>query len=229
MTCADRSLAPNMRRFLGPITALLAAVLIGKWATTDLSAHASFPLTTDGTYSVSPPFSGQAGLYLITLEMDAIQDRHHTSCLMGGDLLPYPAPGGTIGTSRCEVAPRFAAHWKLYGGGQLVAQDGPQSMRGAEPFVRQTATKGRLERELGTIELVRSQPYQLEIREADTPPLLAGTNPVIHVRLHPWDVEKSLGTMLGGLLMALVFGTTGLVGLGLAVRRAALSAKADIR
>src|SRR5258706_16479885 len=111
-----------MRRFLGPIVVLLAAVLVGKWAATDFSARASLPLRTDGTYAVSPAFSGQAGLYLITLEMDAIQDRHHTSCLMGGDLLPYPAPTGTIGTSGCEVAPRFAAHWKLYGGGRLVAQ-----------------------------------------------------------------------------------------------------------
>jgi hypothetical protein len=210
---------PKMRRFLGPIMVLLAAVLVGKWAATDHSAHASFPLRTDGAETVSPAFKGQTGLYLITLEMDAIQDRHHTSCLMGGDLLPYPAPGGTIGTSGCEVAPRYAGHWRLYRGGQLVAEDGPQSMRGAEPFVRQTATKGRLERELGTIELVGSQSYQLRVREVDAPPVLAGTNPVIHVRLHPWDVKNGIGRMLGGLLLALLLGIAGLVWLGRAMSR----------
>jgi hypothetical protein len=208
-----------MRRFLGPIIALLAAVLVGKWAATDSSAHVSFPLTTDGRYATSPTFGGKAGLYLITLEMDVIRDRHHTSCLMGGDLLPYPAPSGTIGTSGCDVAPRFSTNWKLYAGEQLVAQDGPQSMRGAEPFVRQTEAKGRVERELGTIVLANSQSYQLKIRETDAPPLLAGTNPVIHLRLHPWDVKDGLGRMLGGLLLTLLFGITGLVWLGIALRR----------
>lgn len=199
-----------MQRFLGPIAVLIVAALIGKWATTDFSAHTSFPLRTDGTYTISPAFSGETGLYLITVEMDAIQDRHHTSCLMGGDLEPYPAPSGTIGTSGCDVTPRFAVRWNLYSGGRLVAQDGPQSMRGAESFVRQTAIKGRLERELGTVELVKSRSYRLHVQEIDAPPLLAGTNAVIHLRLHPWDVKDGLGRMLGGLLMAFVLGLAGL-------------------
>ena len=208
-----------MRRFLGPVIALLAALLVGKWALTDFSARASFPLSTDGSYATSPRFGGQAGLYLITLEMDQIQDRHHTSCLMGGDLLPYPAPFGTVGTRGCDVAPRFSANWKLYAGDRLVAQDGPQSMRGVEPLVRETGTKGRVERELGTMELVSLESYRLKIRESDAPPVLAHTNPVIHVRLHPWDAEDGLGRMLGGLLLALILGITALVGLVRALRR----------
>lgn len=213
-------------RFVGPALLLAAALLAAVGGLVPISAHTTFPLTTDGLYATSAPFRGQSGLYLITLEMDAIRDRHHTSCLMGGDLVPYAAPTGTIGTTSCDAVPRFAANWKLYSGNRLVAEDGPQSLRGVEAIVRQSPTKGRVERELGTFELSAFRSYQLRVREADVPPVLVGTNPIVRVGLHPWDVEQVLVARIGAFLLALLSGVSGLIWLGAAWRGRSVAGRA---
>jgi hypothetical protein len=205
----------DMRRFQGPLIVLAAAFLAATLGLKDFSARASFPLTTDGSYATSPAFSGQAGTYLIELEMDVIRDKDHTSCLLGGE---------TFGTSHCDAAPRLSTDWRLYAGNQLITEDGHGSMDGVDELVRPAVTKGRIRKDLGSVRLTSFRSYQLKIREVDVPPVLAGANPVIHVRLHPTDVKLGLGRMLGGLVLALLLGIAGLVWLCLALTRRASGA-----
>lgn len=206
-----------MRAYVGPMGLLCVALVLGILMLRDRSAQVTFPLRTDGRYTASPEFSGSAGLYLITLEMDAIQDRHHSSCLLGGDLQPHPAPTGTVGTEGCDVAPLGPPRWRLTHGSEVVARDDdPEAMRGVEPFARTMRDTRRVERELGTVQLDDGQSYRLEVREV--PPFLARTTPRIHLRLHPWDVKAALGRRALSFLAACLLGAGSVVWLVRVVR-----------
>lgn len=203
-----------MRALLGPVALLCISLAVGFVALRDRSAHVTFPLRADGQYAISRDFSGTAGLYVITLEMDAIKDRHHTSCLLGGDLQPYPSPTGTVGIEGCDVRPVGPPRWRLSSGGEVVARDSdPGAMLGVLPIAR---GERRIERELGSVRLNDRQSYRLEVGAASR--LLSGTRAVIHLRLHPWDVKKGLGMMALGLFAALLFAAGGIVWLVKVVR-----------
>lgn len=204
-----------MRAYLGPAALLCASLALGCFTLKDRSARVAFPLRTDGQYAASPDFTGTAGLYLITLEMDAIKDRHHTSCLLGGDLQPYPAPTGTVGIGGCDVAPVGPPRWRLTSSGRVLARESdPDAMRGVLPIARGGR---RIERELGTVTLNAGQSYRLEVGAVS--PLLSGTDPVIHLKLHPWDVKKGLEQMALAFLAALLLAAGGFTWLVEVLRR----------
>ncbi|MDB5419606.1 MAG: hypothetical protein JWP50_3025 [Phenylobacterium sp.] len=208
-----------MRRFAGPFCLLALAALVGLFTLTDHSARASFSLTADGQAAISPYFKGEGGLYLLSLEMDPIKDRHETSCLFGGDLLPYPAPSGSVGMTYCDVAPAIFLGWKLYSDGRVVASEGPETTRDIERWAYSTQNGRRLERQLGIVQLVSSRTYQLAVRETGTPPLLAGTHPVIHVRRHVGDYGEQLDRIILGALLTLLLATAGFVWMAQARKR----------
>lgn len=105
-----------MRRFVGPICLFALAALVFEFGLVDHSASASFPLPTDGGTVTSAPFRGEGGRYLVTLEMDAIGDRHHTSCLLGGDHPQALALTNAVDLSTCDMAPAISVGWTLRSG-----------------------------------------------------------------------------------------------------------------
>jgi hypothetical protein len=159
---------------------------------------------------MSPTFQGSTGLYLVVLEMDLIGDRHHTSCLLGGDMVEHARASGQFGMQECDVAQAVALSWRLFDGDLLVAQDGPAHTCGAEPLaVLQTGSR-RVERELGTFRLERSHSYRLEARATNGGQILSSAHPIVKVRLHPWDAKDGVGRLL---LNFLITATAGLFGL----------------
>lgn len=209
-----------MQRYYGPMGLLASAALLCMMLVSDQSAHATFPLRTDGRPSISPTFGGRPGLYLITLEMAPIKDRHFTSCLFGGDLPSAPAPTGTVSRAGCPVSPAISIDWNLYDGAKLVAASGPSSMEGVEAFVTNSASKGRVQRELGSFQLESGRSYHLSVRETEFPARLVSAGPVVGVELHPWEAKKGLGPTVIEFWGAVVFGVAGLVWLGSLPRRA---------